>query len=119
MTRTRWPATPSAGLASAPCSCPAPGSSAARDHGQALAVLRRAVEAGVNHIDTAQFYGPNVANGLIHEALFPYPSDLVLVTKVGAARDERGGWAPAQRPEELRTGVEANLRTSSWIRSRS
>jgi len=82
-----------------------------RDHGQALAVLRRAVEAGVNHIDTAQFYGPNVANGLIHEALFPYPSDLVLVTKVGAARDERGGWAPAQRPEELRTGVEANLRT--------
>ena len=82
-----------------------------RDRGQALAVLRRAVEAGVNHIDTAQFYGPNVANGLIHEALFPYPGDLVLVTKVGAARDERGGWAPAQRPEELRTGVEANLRS--------
>lgn len=82
-----------------------------RDHGRALAVLRRAVEAGVNHIDTAQFYGPKVANELIHEALFPYPGDLVLVTKVGAARDERGGWAPAQRPGELRTGVEANLRS--------
>src|ERR1019366_4204230 len=80
-----------------------------RDHDQALSVLRRAVDAGVNHIDTAQFYGPNVANELIHEALHPYPDDLVLVSKVGAARDEQGQWLPAQRPEELRAAVEANL----------
>jgi aryl-alcohol dehydrogenase-like predicted oxidoreductase len=81
------------------------------DHDQALTVLRRAVDAGVNHIDTAQFYGPNVANELIHEALHPYPADLVLVSKVGAARNEEGHWLPAQRPEELRAGVEANLAT--------
>ena len=79
------------------------------DHDQALAVLRRAVEAGVNHIDTAQFYGPDVANALIREALHPYPDDLVLVSKVGAVRDDRGQWLGAQRPEELRAGVEANL----------
>jgi aryl-alcohol dehydrogenase-like predicted oxidoreductase len=82
-----------------------------KDHDQAIAVLRRAVAAGVNHIDTAQFYGPDVANELIHEALAPYPPDLVLVSKVGGARDETGGWRPAQRPEELRAGVEANLRS--------
>jgi aryl-alcohol dehydrogenase-like predicted oxidoreductase len=82
-----------------------------RDRDEALAVLRRAVEAGVNHIDTAQYYGPDVANRLIHEALFPYPEDLVLVSKVGGARDDRGGWTPAQRPEELRAGVEDNLRS--------
>jgi pyridoxine 4-dehydrogenase len=80
-----------------------------RDHDQALSVLRRAVDAGVNHIDTAQFYGPNVANELIHEALHPYPDDLVLVSKVGAARDEQGQWLPTQRPEGLRAAVEANL----------
>ncbi len=80
-----------------------------RDHAQAVAVLRRAVDAGVNHIDTAQFYGPDVANELIREALYPYPEDLVLVSKVGAFRDDRGGWVAAQRPEELRSGVEANL----------
>lgn len=79
------------------------------DRGQAIAVLRRVVEAGVNHIDTAQFYGPDVANELIHEALFPYPEDLVLVSKVGAARNAEGHWKPAQRPEDLRAGVEANL----------
>jgi aryl-alcohol dehydrogenase-like predicted oxidoreductase len=67
------------------------------------------VEAGVNHIDTAQFYGPDVANDLVREALFPYPSDLVLVSKVGASRDSSGGWGPAQRPEQLREGVLANL----------
>ncbi len=78
---------------------------------RARAVLRRAVDAGVNHIDTAQFYGPDVANELIHEALHPYPEELVLVSKVGAARDEQGQWLPAQRPEELRAGVEANLRS--------
>jgi len=82
-----------------------------REHSQALAVLRRAVSSGVNHIDTAQFYGPDVANELIHEALFPYPQDLILVSKVGARRDDRGGWHGAQAPEELRAGVEANLRS--------
>jgi pyridoxine 4-dehydrogenase len=74
-------------------------------------VLRRVTDAGVNHIDTAQFYGPVVANELIHAALHPYPDDLVIVSKVGAARDDHGGWFGAQRPEELRAGVEANLRT--------
>jgi pyridoxine 4-dehydrogenase len=82
-----------------------------KDHDQAIAVLRRAVAAGVNHIDTAQFYGPDVANELIREALSPYPEDLVLVSKVGGARDEAGGWLPAQRPGELRSGVQANLRS--------
>jgi aryl-alcohol dehydrogenase-like predicted oxidoreductase len=76
-----------------------------------LAVLRGAVQLGVNHIDTAQFYGPDVANELIHAALHPYPEDLVLVSKVGAQRDAAGGWLPAQRPEQLRAGVEANLRS--------
>jgi aryl-alcohol dehydrogenase-like predicted oxidoreductase len=80
-----------------------------KDRDLALAVLRHAVEAGVNHIDTAQFYGPDVANELIHEALHPYPEDLVLVSKVGAARNDQGHWLGAQRPEELRAGVEANL----------
>jgi pyridoxine 4-dehydrogenase len=74
-------------------------------------VLRRAVELGVNHIDTAQYYGPDVANELIHTALHPYSDDLALVSKVGAARDADGGWIPAQRPEQLRQGVEANLRS--------
>jgi pyridoxine 4-dehydrogenase len=82
-----------------------------RDREQALAVLRHAVEAGVNHIDTAQFYGPDVANELIHDALHPYPADLVLVSKVGATRNDRGDWLPAQRPDELRKGVEENLAT--------
>jgi pyridoxine 4-dehydrogenase len=82
-----------------------------RDREEALAVLRRAVELGVNHIDTAQYYGPDVANELIHEALHPYPDDLVLVSKVGAGRQPDGGWFPAQRPEQLRQGVEANLRS--------
>lgn len=82
-----------------------------RDREQALAVLRRAVALGVNHIDTAQFYGPGVANELIREALHPYPDDLVLVSKVGAERDGEGAWIPAQRPEQLRQGVEENLRS--------
>jgi aryl-alcohol dehydrogenase-like predicted oxidoreductase len=80
-----------------------------RDRDAALAVLRRAVELGVNHIDTAQYYGPDVSNELIRTALHPYPDDLVLVSKVGALRDDAGNWNPAQRPEELRAGVEANL----------
>jgi aryl-alcohol dehydrogenase-like predicted oxidoreductase len=82
-----------------------------RDRNTALAVLRRAIELGVNHIDTAQYYGPDVANELIHAALYPYPDELVLVSKVGAERDALGGWIPAQRPEQLRAGVEANLRS--------
>lgn len=82
-----------------------------RDRALALAVLRRAVELGVNHIDTAQYYGPDVANELIHAALHPYPDDLVLVTKVGAERDRQGRWIPAQLPHELRAGVVANLRS--------
>jgi aryl-alcohol dehydrogenase-like predicted oxidoreductase len=79
------------------------------DRASALAILRRAVDLGVNHIDTAQYYGPDVANELIREALHPYPEDLVLVSKVGAVRDGTGRWLAAQRPEELRAGVEANL----------
>jgi pyridoxine 4-dehydrogenase len=82
-----------------------------RDHDQAIAVLRRAIELGINHIDTAQFYGPNVANELIHEALHPYPDTLALVSKVGGARDEHGNWVPAQQPDDLRRGIEDNLRT--------
>lgn len=82
-----------------------------RDRTEAIAVLRRAVERGVNHIDTAQYYGPEVSNELIREALHPYGDDLVLVSKVGAVRDARGGWVAAQRPERLRAGVEDNLRT--------
>ena len=82
-----------------------------RDRAAALALLRRAVDLGINHIDTAQYYGPDVANELIHAALHPYPEDLVLVTKVGAERDRQGRWISAQRPHELRAGVEANLRS--------
>jgi pyridoxine 4-dehydrogenase len=77
----------------------------------AIAVLRRAVELGVNHIDTAQFYGDGVANALIREALAPYPEQLVLVSKVGAAPGTDGGLVPAQRPEQLRAAVESNLTT--------
>jgi aryl-alcohol dehydrogenase-like predicted oxidoreductase len=77
----------------------------------ARAVLRRAVELGVDHIDTSQFYGPNVVNELIRDALYPYPEHLKLVTKVGGRRDDAGGWLPAQSPAELRVGVEDNLRT--------
>jgi pyridoxine 4-dehydrogenase len=83
-----------------------------RDHDQAIAVLRRAIELGINHIDTAQFYGPNVSNELIREALHPYPADLALVSKVGARRDDSAGaWLPAQEPDELRADIEENLRT--------
>jgi pyridoxine 4-dehydrogenase len=81
------------------------------DRDQAIAVLRRAVDAGVDHIDTAQFYGPDVANELIRAALYPYPETLVLVSKVGGARDDQGGWRPAERPEELRSAVQENLAT--------
>jgi pyridoxine 4-dehydrogenase len=82
-----------------------------RDPDGARAVLRRAIELGVDHIDTAQYYGPDVVNDLIREALRPYPRNLKLVTKVGARRDDRGAWLPAQSPAELRAGVEDNLRS--------
>src|SRR5712672_4858421 len=81
------------------------------DLDEARAVLRRAIELGVDHIDTAQYYGPDVVNDLIREALYPYPENLKLVTKVGARRDAAGGWHPAQQPDELRAGVEENLRS--------
>jgi aryl-alcohol dehydrogenase-like predicted oxidoreductase len=82
-----------------------------RDPDGARAVLRRAVELGVDHIDTAQYYGPDVVNDLIREALYPYPENLKLVTKVGGRRDDQGAWLPAQTPAELRSGVEDNLRS--------
>jgi aryl-alcohol dehydrogenase-like predicted oxidoreductase len=82
-----------------------------RDRDEALAVLRRAVELGVDHIDTAQYYGPDVANELIREALYPYSDTLALVSKVGARRDGSGGWLPYDEPDELRQGIEDNLRS--------
>jgi aryl-alcohol dehydrogenase-like predicted oxidoreductase len=82
-----------------------------RDPDGARAVLRRAVELGVDHIDTAQYYGPDVVNDLIRESLHPYPEDLKLVTKVGGRRNDEGAWLPAQTPAELRAGVEDNLRS--------
>lgn len=81
-----------------------------KDRNAAIAVLRSAVELGINHIDTADFYGPHITNEIIHEALFPYPSDLHIVTKVGARRDELGGWPHARTPSELRSAVHDNLR---------
>jgi pyridoxine 4-dehydrogenase len=82
-----------------------------RDHDQAIAVLKRAVELGVDHIDTAQFYGPNVSNELIRQALHPYPHNLALVSKVGGKRDDKGNWLPAQEPDALRRAIEENLTT--------
>jgi pyridoxine 4-dehydrogenase len=82
-----------------------------RDPEGARAVLRRAIELGVDHIDTSQYYGPDVVNDLIRETLHPYPDELKLVTKVGARRDDQGGWLPALSPRELRQGVEDNLRS--------
>src|SRR4029077_3402027 len=81
------------------------------DPARARQVLRRAVELGINFIDTAWYYGPLVANRLITEALHPYPRDLVIATKLGGKRLPDKGWAPALRPEELRQGVEEALRT--------
>ena len=80
-----------------------------KDRDEAIAVLRTAVELGINHIDTSDYYGPYVTNEIIREALSPYPDDLHIVTKVGARRDERGGWPPARSPEELRQQVHENL----------
>ncbi|GCD95711.1 aldo/keto reductase family oxidoreductase [Embleya hyalina] len=79
------------------------------DHAGALAVLREAAALGITHIDTAGAYGPRVTNRLIRAALHPYAESLHIVTKVGAVRDEQGGWPPARRPEELRRAVHENL----------
>ncbi|MGY3518482.1 aldo/keto reductase family oxidoreductase [Micromonospora sp. PTRAS2] len=79
------------------------------DHHGALAVLREAVALGITHIDTSDAYGPHVTNRLIREALHPYPDSLHIVTKVGANRDQRGGWPPARDPESLRRSVHENL----------
>ena len=81
------------------------------DREAAIAVLRRAAELGVDHIDTAQFYGPDVANELIRAALHPYPAGLALVSKVGARRDAAGGVLRYDRPDQLRQGIEDNLRS--------
>ena len=80
-----------------------------RDREEAIRVLRTAVELGIRHIDTSDYYGPYVTNEIIREALHPYPEDLVIVTKVGARRDEEGGWPPAREPEELQQQVRDNL----------
>jgi aryl-alcohol dehydrogenase-like predicted oxidoreductase len=81
-----------------------------KDPEGAVAVLREAVAAGVNHIDTADFYGPHVTNQIIRRALHPYPAGLVIVTKVCARRGEGGSWLPALSPEELTQAVHDNLR---------
>jgi pyridoxine 4-dehydrogenase len=82
-----------------------------RDRGEAIAVLRRAAELGVNHIDTAQFYGPDVTNELIRAALHPYPEGLALVSKVGARRDLAGAVLRSDSPAQLTQGIEDNLRS--------
>ena len=81
-----------------------------KDHAAARAVIRRVVELGINLIDTAWYYGPQVSNQLIAETLHPYPKDLVIVTKLGGRRTKDKGWAAALRPEELRRGCEEDLR---------
>ncbi len=80
-----------------------------RDRDEAIAVLREAVESGIDHIDTSDFYGPHITNQLIKEALYPYGGDVVLVTKVGARRDETKAWHPAFSREDLTSAVHDNL----------
>jgi pyridoxine 4-dehydrogenase len=82
-----------------------------RDRDEALRVLRAAIDGGINHIDTAQYYGPGVVNELIHEALYPYPAGLALVSKVAVRRDDAGAVLPYDRPDQLRLGIEENLVT--------
>lgn len=82
-----------------------------RDHDEAIAVIRCAVELGVDHIDTAGFYGPDVANQLLHEALDPWPADVKIVSKVGARRDEAGNWLPALAPDDVRGAVARDIET--------
>jgi pyridoxine 4-dehydrogenase len=82
-----------------------------RDRDEAVRVLRAAIAAGVNHIDTAQYYGPGTVNQLIRDALHPYPADLAIVSKVAARRDTGGAVVPFDQPHELRQGIEDNLAT--------
>src|SRR5579859_1604929 len=82
----------------------------AKDPDAAVAVLREAMAAGVNHIDTSDFYGPHVTNQMIQKALHPYPGDLVIVTKLGARRPPDGSWQPATSPQDLIEGTHDNLR---------
>lgn len=84
-----------------------------KDRAQAVAVLHEVIEAGVDHIDTSDFYGPHVTNQILREALHPYPENLTIVTKLGAKRGEDASWNPAQSPEELVQGVHDNLRNLS------
>jgi len=81
-----------------------------KDRAEAIKVLRAAVEAGVDHIDTCDYYGPHIVNQIIKEALHPYPANLVLVTKVGARRDEQGQWLPWQSAADLTQAIHDNLR---------
>ncbi len=81
-----------------------------QDPDMAIAVLREAIESGINHIDTSDFYGPHVTNRIIRDALHPYPEELLIVTKVGAKRGSDASWNPAQTPAELRDAVHDNLR---------
>ena len=80
-----------------------------KDRDAAVAVLREAIEVGITHIDTSDYYGPHVTNQIIKEALHPYPDELHIVTKVGAYRDAKGGWPHARSPEQLRQAVHDNL----------
>jgi pyridoxine 4-dehydrogenase len=80
-----------------------------KDRDAAIAVLREAVELGITHIDTSDYYGPHVTNQIIKEALHPYPDELHIVTKVGAYREVKGGWPHARSPEQLRQAVHDNL----------
>ncbi len=81
-----------------------------KDRAAAVAVLREAVEQGVDHIDTSDFYGPHITNQVIREALHPYRDNLTIVTKIGARRDAKGGWLPALSREDLTQAVHDNLR---------
>lgn len=81
-----------------------------KDRAAAVAVLRAAIESGVNHLDTSDYYGPHVTNQIIREALHPYRDDLVIVTKVGARRGQDASWNPALSPQELQAAVHDNLR---------
>ena len=102
-----------------PAATAAPGLAFSSDPDGARAVLRRAVELGVDHIDTSQYYGPNVVNELIREALYPYPEDLKLVTKVGARRDDVGGWLPVSQLATASLQAEVHFIRAAMPRTRS
>ena len=90
-----------------------------KDRVGAIAVLREAVAAGVNHIDTADYYGPHVTNQIIKQALHPYPEDLVIVTKLGAVRGEDASWRMARGKDDLIAGIHDNLRNLGLLDSSS